>query len=83
MAVEFQQIEKRTGNEMFNAPAKEAKWSPVILTMLGGKDVFIPGMTRTQLETVRGLVKYRKYGTLRSRTTEVEGVEGKLLRIVR
>lgn len=83
MAVEFRQIEKKTGDDMFSAPAQEGKWTPIINALLLGKDVFVPDMTRTQLETVRGIIRTRKYGTLRSRTTAVDDRPGKLLRIIR
>lgn len=83
MSIEFTQIEKRTGDDLFSAPIGEGKWSNVVITLLSGKDVFIPGMSRSQLETLRGLIRYRKYGMLKSRSMEVDGVEGRLMRIVR
>ncbi len=83
MAVDFQTIESRRAEELFTALPKEPKWAQVVNTLLLGKSIFIPGMDRNALETVRSIVNHRGYGRLRSRSTEVDGVPGKLLRLQR
>lgn len=83
MSVEFQTVEKRQASELFTALPKEAKWAPVVGALMNGQSVFIPHMTRPALESVRSIVNYRKYGRLKSRLTELDGVPGRLLRVVR
>jgi hypothetical protein len=83
MAVEFQPIEKRQANDLFTALPREAKWADVVGTLLSGQPVFIPGMSRNALESLRSIINYRKYGRLRSRSTEVEGVAGRILKVQR
>lgn len=87
MSIDFQPVEKRRAEEMFTALPKEAKWAEVTGTLLMGQPVFIPHMTRTQLEVLRNIVNYRQYGKLRSRTVTMDTddgmVEGKLLRVIK
>ena len=83
MTVEFRQVDRVDADDLFVAPPKEAKWAEVTAVLLTGKAVFIPGMDRNALESLRSIVNYRRYGRLRSRNTEVDGVQGRLLRIQR
>ena len=83
MTVQFREIEKRQADDLFTAPPKEAKWGPITAILLQGKAVFVPGMKRVELESLRSIVNYRHYGRLRSRNTEHEGQAGRLLRIQR
>ena len=68
---------------MFAALPQEAKWAEVTGALLGGQAVFVPHMSRNQLEVLRGIVNYRAYGRLRSRSVVVDDVPGKLLRMAR
>ena len=81
--IEFQPLPKRQADELFTALPKEAKWSEVVGTLLAGQPVFVPHMTRNQLETVRRIVNSRQYGLLRSKSTDYDGVPGKVLRMIR
>ena len=81
--IEFQPINRRRSEDLFNAPSKEAKWANVINTLLSGQAVFVPGMPRTALESLRSIINYRQYGSVRSRWTEVDGVEGRLIELRR
>jgi hypothetical protein len=83
VAVEFQPIDKRRANELFTALPKEAKWAQITGVLLSGQPVFVPHMTRNSLESLRSIINYRRYGKLRSRLTEVDGVTGRLLRVQR
>lgn len=87
MTIDYRPIEKRKAEEMFAALPAEAKWAEVTGALLSGQSIFIPLMTRSQLEVLRNIVNYRKFGRLRSRTVVMdhdgEEVEGKLLRMVR
>lgn len=81
--IEFRRVDKRQADELFTALPKESKWAEVTGVLLSGHPVFVPLMTRIQLETLRNIVGHRGYGTLRSRTTEMDGVEGRVLRLQR
>lgn len=81
--IDFRKVDRHTADEMFTAMPKESKWAEVTGTLLAGTPVFIPYMTRNQLETLRTIVGNRRMGVLRSRSTEMDGVPGRLLRIVR
>jgi hypothetical protein len=52
--------------------------------LLAGNAVFVPSMTRIQLESLRTVLRYRTpHVMLLSRATEVDGVHGRLLRVSR
>ena len=79
--IDFKRVDKRQADNLFTALPKESKWAEITGTLMAGHPVFVPYMTRIQLETLRNIVGHRGYGNLRSRTTELDGVEGKVLRI--
>lgn len=81
--IDFKPIDKRRADDMFTSLPQEAKWSEVTGALLGGQAVFVPYMSRSQLEVLRGIVNYRAYGRLRSRTVTVDDKPGKLLRMAR
>jgi hypothetical protein len=81
--VPFDRLDKRTAHDLFTALPQESKWGEVTMALLAGDAVFVPSMTRNQLESVRTIVNRRAYGKLKSRTTEVDGVAGRVLRIKR
>lgn len=81
--VEFHPVEKRQADALFTALPKEAKWGPITGALMNGQSVFVPNMARASLEVLRSIINYRKYGRLKSRSTEVDGVAGRLLRIIR
>lgn len=81
--IDFRRVDKRQADDLFTALPKESKWAEVTATLLAGHPVFVPYMTRIQLETLRNIIGHRGYGALRSRTTEYDGVEGRVLRIER
>lgn len=79
--VDFRPINRRHADELFTALPKEAKWAEVATALLMGEAVFVPYMTRNQLESLRTIVNRRGYGRLRSRDTEVDGIAGRVLRL--
>ena len=81
--IDFKPIAKRQADEMFRALPQEAKWAEVTGVLLAGQPVFVPYMTRSQLEVLRGIVNYRAYGRLRSRSVTIDDKPGKLLRMAR
>lgn len=81
--VPFNHLDKRTAEELFTALPQESKWGEVTAALLAGGAVFVPSMTRNQLESVRTIVNRRAYGKLKSRQTAVDGVEGRVLRVAR
>lgn len=80
--VEYTPVERREAEALFTALPKEQKWAKVVGALLGGQSVFVPGMTRNQLESVRSITNHRKYGRLKSRQIEMDGVVGRLLKMV-
>ena len=83
MTLDYIPIDKRQSDALFIAPRKESKWGGVISTLLSGQAVFIPNMERNALESLRSIVNYRRYGVLRSRWTEHDGHQGRLIRLHR
>ena len=83
MAVEFRQVDRLQSDEMFTAKPKERKWAEVTTALLSGQSVFVPNMERNALESLRSIINYRRFGRLRSRLTEMDGVPGRLLRLQR
>lgn len=81
--VPFDRLDKRTAHELFTALPNESKWGDVVTALLAGDAVFVPHMSRNQLESVRTIVNRRAYGKLKSRTTEVDGTGGRIMRIKR
>jgi hypothetical protein len=81
--VPFEVIDRDRAADLFDAPKAETKWGAVVDAILAGKHVFIEGMTRSQRETLRSIVKYRRYGVLRSRTVTQDGVTGMVIRLDR
>lgn len=81
--IDFRRIDKRQADELFTALPKESKWAEITGVLLSGHPVFVPNMSRIQLETLRTIVAHRGYGKLSSRRTEMDGVEGRVLRILR
>lgn len=81
--VPFRVIEPRRADDLYSAPRAEEKWAEVVATLLSGRTLFVENMTRNQLESLRTITRYRKYGVLHSKTTMVDGVMGKLLRMER
>lgn len=83
VTMEYTPIDKKQADTLFLAPRKESKWHGVVMTLLSGQSVFIPRMERNALESLRSIVNYRKYGVLRSRWTEMDGAEGRLIKLQR
>lgn len=81
--VPYEVVEKERAVDLFVAPKKEAVWADVVSELLLDRSVFIPNMTRVQRETLRSIIRYRRYGTLRSRTVERDDKSGMLLRLDR
>lgn len=79
-SVEYKVIEAERGDALFRRPA--VRWQGVMTTLLTGETVFVPGLTRSGLETLRGMLAERTTLRLRSRTTTIEGQGGYLLRLV-
>lgn len=79
--IDYRPIERRHADELFNSLPQEAKWAEIVGQLLSGHAVFVPGMTRNQLESVRTIVNRRAFGRLRSRTTQVDSVDGRVLRL--
>lgn len=78
--VDFKVIEEERGDALFRRPA--VKWHGVMTTLLTGETVFVPALTRSGLETLRGMLGERTTLRLRSRTTTIEEQTGYLLRLV-
>jgi hypothetical protein len=81
--VGFQPLDAKRADDLFTALPNEAKWGHVTATLLAGNAVFVPHMTRNQLESLRTIVNRRSYGRLRSRITEVDDVPGRVVRVQR
>jgi hypothetical protein len=81
--IDYRPIDRQRADAMFNSMPQEAKWGEVTGALLAGGAVFIPKMSRNQLESLRTIINRRAYGRLRSRTTLVDGTEGRLLRILK
>lgn len=81
--VDFRPIDRRRADQLFSALPSESKWGEVFATLTTGSAAFVPAMTRNQLEAVRTIVNRRGLGRLRSKTTMIEGVEGRILRLVK
>lgn len=78
----FAVLERHRADDLFAAPGATRKWSPLVAELMGGNAVFVPGMTRTELESLRTVVRYRAPAVmLLSRRTDHDGVLGRLLRI--
>lgn len=80
-ALNFRPLDQRQADDLFTALPHEQKWSDVIGTLLSGAAVFVPNMTRNQLESLRTIINRRTYGRLRSRTTVVDDQSGRVLRV--
>ena len=52
--IDFKPIDRRRAEDMFAALPQEAKWAEVTGALLGGQAVFVPHMSRNQLEVLRG-----------------------------
>jgi hypothetical protein len=78
--VTYRVIETERGDTMFRRPS--VKWHGVMTTLLTGETVFVPGITRSGLETLRGMLSDRTTLRLRSRTVVEDDQEGYLLRLV-
>ena len=81
--VDYRPIDKRRSDEIFTALPSEAKWGEVTGILLQGQTIFVPDMTRNQLESVRTIVNRRGYGRLRSKRAKVDGQDGRVLRLQR
>ena len=79
--LEYRPLDQKQADDLFSALPHEQKWAPVIGTLLGGAAVFVPNMTRNQLESLRTIINRRTYGRLRSRTTTVDEIRGRVLRV--
>jgi hypothetical protein len=80
--IDFRRVEKRRSDEMFSAMPQESKWGEVVGVLLAGQPVFVPYMSRNQLETLRTIIANRRLGLrLKSRTLTLDDQEGKLLRV--
>lgn len=81
--VDFRPIDRKRADQLFSALPSESKWGEVFLSLSQGNAVFIPSMSRNQLEAVRTIVNRRGLGRLRSKRTTVDKVEGRILRLVK
>jgi hypothetical protein len=78
--VNFKVVDAERGDALFRRPA--VKWAGPMTALLSGETVFIPAITRSGLETLRGMLAERTTLRLRSRATTVDEQEGLLLRLV-
>jgi hypothetical protein len=58
-----------------------SRWREITTVLRRGEDVFIPDMSRSDLESLRTVSRYRGYGDLRSRLTTINNRKGRLLRL--
>ena len=59
----------------------ERKWGPAIRSLMAGETIFVGEMTRSQLETLRSILRDKGIVSLRSKTVTNDGVEGRILRL--
>lgn len=82
MTVEYAVLESHRADDLFRQPSGTAKWAALVADLLVGKSVFVPDMTRTELESLRTVLRYRAPAQrLVSRATQIEGEAGRLLRV--
>lgn len=79
--IDYRPVDQREADEMFTRLPKEQKWQEVVAQLLQGRPLFIPYMSRNQLETLRNIVNRRRLGRLRSKTQEMDGQPGRILRL--
>jgi len=78
----FESLTHTEAQRLFTLPRESKRWGGVLRALISGQAVFIPHMSRGQLETLRGTVRdYQLTATLHSRTVTREGVEGRVLRL--
>ena len=80
--VTFRIVEKRRGDTMFTQSKEALRWGSVIDALIKGETVFVPGLSRPGLETLRSMLSRRTTLRLRSQSTIENEEEGYLLRLV-
>lgn len=78
--VRFTIIEAKRGDALFRRPS--VRWADAMTALLTGETVFVPGITRSGLETVRGMLAQRTTLRLRSKRTTEDDEAGYLLQLV-
>lgn len=81
--LEYRVIETKRGDQMYGEPPGTFRWRSIITELLTGNYLFVPGMSRLEVESLRSIIAYHKYGVLRTRATVENGEEGRLLRLDR
>jgi hypothetical protein len=78
--IRFTTVEPVLGDMMFRRPS--VRWVAVMNALLTGETVFVPSMTRSGLETLRGMMAERSTHRLRSRQMKENDENGYLLKLV-
>lgn len=76
----FRTISPQRGDAMFRKPS--VRWAGVMQALLTGDTVFVPGLNRSGLETLRGMLTERSTLKMRSRQTTENDEVGYLLQLV-
>ena len=79
--IPYSVVDEDSADEAFTEPRVSSRWSEVMRVLLNGESIFIPNMSRLDLESLRNGLRYRTNRVLKSRTTSLKGKTGKLLRL--
>jgi len=79
--VAFVVLDETTAEEAFSEPKVGSKWATAMKALMDGEAIFIPAMSRLDLESLRNALRYRTNRVLKSRTVKHDDTPGRLLQL--
>jgi len=81
--VRYRIFDTGKADDLYEEKMKERKWAEVVKALIEGQTLWVPGMHRVALESLRTIIQHRTKMTLHSRSMTIEGETGRMLRLGR